>query len=225
MANWPAEQFRLISVVVAAVMIPQLPKTASDRVVTAKIIILICKHWQETSTIPSNLNNVKTPLPKGGNILKKLAVLFLAVVLLTSLASTALAASRVYVDAPGEAAGLIGKELMSRGAQIVTKSADAEVTVKVDVISVSHRVRFNWWYLLFPAWPFTPWTRTVADATVNVTVMDGSRQALNAQASESVKCRYFFGDLYIVDDDKVEELEAEAIAEAAMKALGKYSFQ
>lgn len=164
-------------------------------------------------------------LLKGGKDLKKLAILFLVVVLLTSLASTALAASRVYVDAPGDAAGFIGKELISKGVQIVTNHSDAEVTVKVDVISVSHRVKFNWWYLLFPLWPITPWTRTVADATVNVTVMQGSRTALSAQASESVKCRYFLGDLYIIDDDKVKELEAEAIAEATMKALGKYSFK
>lgn len=157
--------------------------------------------------------------------MKKIAVLFLIVVLFASLASTALAASRVYVDAPGDAAGMIGKELMSRGAQIVTNRSDAEVTVKVDVVSVSHRVRFNWWYLLFPLWPLSPWTRTVADATVNVTVMQGSKTTLTAQASESVKCSYFLGDLYIINEDKATELEAEAIAEATLKALGKYSFK
>lgn len=162
---------------------------------------------------------------RGMNLnVKKLAVLLIAVALLTSLASTALAASRVFVDAPGDAAGMIGQGLMSKGVQIVANRSDAEVTVKVDVVSVSNRVTFNWWYLLFPLWPLSPWTRTVADATVNVTVMQGSRTVFTGQASESVKCSYFLGDLYIIDEDKVTELEAEAVAEATLKALEKYSF-
>lgn len=156
--------------------------------------------------------------------MRKLAVFLLVVVLLTSFANTVLAAARVFVNAPGEYASAIAGGLLGRGAQVVNNSGEADVTVKVDVINVENRIRFNWWVLLLPFWPFVPWTRTVADASVNVSVMQGSRTVFNMQASESVKSSFFLGDLYLIDDDKVEELEAEAVKEAVMKALRNYSF-
>lgn len=156
--------------------------------------------------------------------MKKLAVLLLVVILLTTFANTVLAAARVFVDAPSEVAGAIAQGLLDKKVQVVNNSGEADAIVKVNVVNVDNRIKFNWWILLLPFWPFVPWTRTVANATVDVTVIQGAKTVFNMQASELVKSNFFLGDLYLINDDKVKELENEAVKEAVMKALKNYSF-
>ncbi|HCM17862.1 MAG TPA: hypothetical protein DHW84_06455 [Firmicutes bacterium] len=156
--------------------------------------------------------------------MKKLAVLLLISMLFVLFVNTAFAAGLVYIEAPYEFSDTIAQAVGFRGAEVIKSKGEANTTVKVDVVELKTRMKFNWWILLLGLWPIVPWTRTVADATVNVTVMEDSMAVYAQRASESVKGQFVFGDIYVVDDDKVDELKAEAVREAVLKALAEYSF-
>ncbi|MGI5852745.1 MAG: hypothetical protein ACOX8I_00305 [Bacillota bacterium] len=156
--------------------------------------------------------------------MKKLAVFVLVVMLFTLFVNTALAARQVSVQAPNEYVDAIAKAISKKGAEVTQSIGRAGTVVKVNVVEIKTRSNFNWWFLLCGLWPIVPITRTTADATVDVTVMEGSRTIYNQQASESVKGQFFFGDIYHISDDRVDELKAEAIEEAVLKALRNYSF-
>lgn len=156
--------------------------------------------------------------------MKKLAVLLLISMLFVLLVDTALAARPVFVEAPYEFNDIISQAIRYRGAEVTKSHDEAGIAVRVDIVELKTRMKFNWWILLLGFWPVVPWTRTVADATVNVTVMEDSEIVYTQRASESSKGQFIFGDIYVVDDDKKDELKAEAVKEAVLKALAEYSF-
>lgn len=161
--------------------------------------------------------------------MKRLSIVILVLALMILFSSTTLAAGKkVFVSATsfsdawtiGAMTSKATMEFSARGWQVVTNKEEADVVFNMNLLVLSHRIYFNWLYLLLPMWPLVPWTRCEADASISVTATEGATKLLENQYSDSVKGRFFLGDFDgLFNPDAIRTQAVNSVVVKAIAAI------
>mgnify|MGYP000877077344 FL=1 len=94
-----------------------------------------------------------------------------------------------------EIAPLIVDWLFKMDVSITTKSDEADYLVQVKASSVTFTRSFNWYFLLFPAWPFVPFTTPEASVILDLSIELPDGEIYYSDQAAGTYSVYWFGDL------------------------------
>ena len=160
--------------------------------------------------------------------MKKFAItLMLAVILVVSFGSGAMAAKGVYVDkylgtdawTLDHGRPILMAALAERGCQVVSDKSQADVILTVTVIKAEISRSFNFWILLFPLWPIVPLTTASGEIIISMQAVDQSGNVVwMGQGGGSDRGPFFFGDFA-----GKEKMFETALRDATRTALASFS--